>query len=119
MQCTEEHIETAAEGQDSECSTEEKFCPFDDELADPTINCKHVSMGRYKIATGPHKGHLKMKQSRCKYCKERMKINKEKRRAPPTCFECSFHSVAVCKKFYCWQRHLAAVRRVQEEEFVI
>jgi hypothetical protein len=91
----------------------------EDELADPTFNCKHVSMGRYKIATGPHKGHLKMKQSRCKYCKERMKINKEKGRAPPTCFECSFHSVAVCKKFNCWQRHLAAVQRVQEEEFAI
>jgi hypothetical protein len=68
MQCTEEHIETAAEGQNSECSTEEEFCPFEDELADSTFNCKHVSMGRYKIATGPHNGHLKMKQSRCKYC---------------------------------------------------
>jgi hypothetical protein len=28
MQCTEEHIETAAEGQESECSTE--YCPFEE-----------------------------------------------------------------------------------------
>jgi hypothetical protein len=48
-----------------------------------------------------------------------MKMNKEKGRAPPTCFECSFHSVAVCKKHNCWQRHLAAVLRVQDEEFAI
>ena len=91
----------------------------EDEEADPTFNCKHVSMGRYKIATGPYRGHLKMKQSRCKYCKERMKQIHQKGRAPPTCFECSFHSVAVCKKFNCWQRHLADVQRVQDEEFAI
>ncbi len=30
MQCMEEHIETAAEGQDSESSTEEEFCPFEE-----------------------------------------------------------------------------------------
>ena len=91
----------------------------EDEEADPTFNCKHVSMGRYKIATGPYRGHLKMKQSRCKYCKERMKQIHQKGRAPPTCFECSYHSVAVCKKYNCWQRHLAAVQRVQDEEFAI
>ena len=28
MQCIEDHIETAVEGQQSECSTEEEFCPF-------------------------------------------------------------------------------------------
>ena len=30
MQCTEDHIETAAEGQDSECSTEEEICPVEE-----------------------------------------------------------------------------------------
>ncbi len=30
MQCIEDHIETAVEGQDSECSTEAEFCPFEE-----------------------------------------------------------------------------------------
>ena len=40
-------------------------------------------------------------------------------RAPPTCFECSFHKVAVCKKFNCWSRHLAEVTRDAEASFAI
>ena len=30
MQCIEDQIETAVEGQQSECSTEEEFCPFEE-----------------------------------------------------------------------------------------
>ena len=85
----------------------------------PTTHCKHTSMGQYRISSGTYKGSLKNKQSRCRYCKERMKETGQKGRAPPTCYGCSFHGLAICKKFNCWQRHLAAVRRDHEEEFGI
>ena len=85
----------------------------------PTELCKHVSMGQYRIRTGTYKGCLKNKQSRCKYCKERMNIHGQKGRAPPTCFGCSHHGLAICKKFNCWQRHLADVKSEHEEEFAI
>ena len=38
---------------------------------------------------------------------------------PPTCFGCSHHGLAICKKFNCWQRHLADVKSEHEEEFAI
>jgi hypothetical protein len=40
-------------------------------------------------------------------------------RAPPTCFHCSFHKVAVCKKYNCWSRHIAEVNREAENSFAI
>jgi hypothetical protein len=35
--------------------------------------------------------------------------------SPPTCFCCSFHDIAVCRKYNCWERHLAEVRRNMQE----
>ncbi len=64
----------------------------------PTELCKHVSMGQYRIRTGTYKVCLKNKRSRCKYCKERMNIHDQKGRPPPTCFGCSHHGLAICKK---------------------
>ncbi len=54
---------------------------------------------------------IKSKQARCKYCAMRMKIAKQKGVSPPTSFCCSFHDVAVCKIFQCWERHLTEVTR--------
>ena len=39
--------------------------------------------------------------------------------SPPTCFQCSFHEVAVCRKHNCWERHLAEVRQNQRDGFEI
>jgi hypothetical protein len=41
-----------------------------------------------------------------------MNANHEKGRAPPICFGCSHHGLAICKKFNCWQRHLADVDKI-------
>jgi hypothetical protein len=87
--------------------------------SNPTFNCRQCSMGQYKIKDGAYKGSLKTKQKRCKYCRERKDELMEMGRAPPTCFECSFHKVAVCKKFNCWSRHLAEVTRDAEASFAI
>ena len=74
----------------------------------PTLHCKHVSMGQYRVLTGTYKGSLKSKQARCKYCALRRKDTREKGNSPPTCFCCSFHDVAVCKNTIVgkciWQR---------------
>jgi hypothetical protein len=77
----------------------------------PTFHCKHVPIGQYKVLSGTYKGSVKSKQARCKYCAMRMKIAKQKGVSPPTSFCCSFHDVAVCKKFQCWERHLTEVTR--------
>jgi hypothetical protein len=89
------------------------------EHENPTQHCKHVSMGQYKVTTGTNKGYLKSKQARCKYCKTRKKNAKEAGVSPPTCYHCSFHDVAVCRKFNCWERHLAEVRQNQRDGFEI
>jgi hypothetical protein len=89
------------------------------EAENPTLHCKHVSMGQYRVLTGTYKGSLKSKQARCKYCALRRKDTREKGNSPPTCFCCSFHDVAVCKKYNCWQMHLAEVERNQRDEFAI
>ena len=81
------------------------------EADNPTIHCKHVSLGQYKVLTGSYKGSVKSKQARCKYCAIRLKIRNQKGVSPPTCFCCSYHDVAVCKKFNCWERHLTEVTR--------
>jgi hypothetical protein len=81
----------------------------------PTQHCKHVPLGQYKVTSGTYKGTLKSKQARCKYCAERKRKAKEAGFAPPTLFCCSFHDIAVCRKFNCWARHLAEVKRNMEE----
>ena len=85
----------------------------------PTLHCKHVSMGTYKVLTGAYKGTLKSKQARCKYCALRRKDKREKGNSPPTCFCCSFHDIAVCKKYNCWQMHLTEVERNAKDGFAI
>jgi hypothetical protein len=89
------------------------------EDSNPIHHCKHLSLGSFKVASGNLKGNLKRKQNRCKYCRIRMALAGEKGRSPHTCFGCSFHNVAVCKKYNCWQRHLADVHKQQNEEFFI
>ena len=85
----------------------------------PTQHCKHVPLGQYKVISGTHKGAIKSKQARCKYCHERKKRASESGVSPPTCFQCCFHEVAVCRKFNCWERHLAEVRKNQKDGFEI
>ena len=53
--------------------------------------------------------------------KERQRIDEagEQGSAPRTCFQCVVHGVAVCKKFNCWQLHLAEVTQEHENEFSI
>jgi hypothetical protein len=89
------------------------------ESENPTINCKHVPLGQYRVSSGVYKGSLKSKQSRCKYCPLRKKNNSESGTSPPTCFCCSFHNVAICKKYNCWQLHLSEVTRQAQEEHAI
>jgi hypothetical protein len=90
-----------------------------DAPSNPVFHCKQSSMGQYRVKDGTYKNSLKTKQKRCKYCRERKDELMEMGRAPPTCFECSFHKVAVCKKFNCWSRHLAEVSREAEASFAI
>ena len=85
----------------------------------PTHHCKHLPLGLFRVKTGNLKGNLKSKQGRCKYCRIRMHLAGEKGRSPHTCFGCSYHEVAVCKKFNCWQRHLAEVDKNCLDEFAI
>ena len=89
------------------------------EVENPTLHCKHVSLGKYKVTSGTYKGSLKTKQGRCRYCAQRMKANKESGNYPPTCLCCSFHGVAVCRKYNCWQRHLSEVEKIMNDEFAI
>ena len=85
----------------------------------PTQHCKHVPIGQYKVTSGTYKGSVKSKQARCKYCHERKKKESQSGVSPPTCFHCSFHEVAVCRKFNCWERHLAEVTRNARDGFAI
>jgi hypothetical protein len=85
----------------------------------PTVHCKHVPIGQYRVSTGTYKGSLKSKQSRCKYCPLRRRADDESGTSPPTCFCCSFHDVAICKKYNCWQLHLNEVERNAQDEFAI
>jgi hypothetical protein len=39
----------------------------------PTLHCKHVPIGQYKVHAGKYEGNLKSKQARCKYCSKRKK----------------------------------------------
>ncbi len=48
-----------------------------------------------------------------------MQLAGEKGRSPHTCFGCSFHEVAVWKKFNSWERHLAEVDKTFIDEFAI
>jgi hypothetical protein len=41
------------------------------EEENPTQHCKHVPIGQYRVTSGTHKGAIKSKQARCKYCHER------------------------------------------------
>ena len=77
----------------------------------PTLHCKHVPLGQYKVLSGTYKVSLKSKQARCKYCAIRIRLAKETGVSPPTCFCCGYHEIAVCKKFNCWERHLTEVTR--------
>jgi hypothetical protein len=90
-----------------------------EEAVNPTLHCKQVALGQYKIQAGNNKGFVKQKQARCKYCRQRIDEAGEQGRAPRTCFQCVVHGVAVCKKFNCWQRHLAEVTQEHENEFGI
>ena len=89
------------------------------EESNPIHHCKHLSLGTFKVLSGNLKGNIKRKQMRCKYCRLRMKLAGEKGRSPHTCFGCSFHEVAVCKKYNCWQRHLAEVHKQQNDPYFI
>ena len=86
-----------------------------DEPSNPTFHCKQISLGHYKVKDGTYKGNIKTKQKRCKYCRERKDEANEMGRAPPTCFHCSFHKVAVCKKYNCWSHNIAEVNRGEAE----
>ena len=81
------------------------------EEEDPTIHCKHVPLGQYRVTSGTYKGSLKSKQARCKYCPLRKRKQGESTVSPPTCYWCSFHEVAICRKHNCWERHLTEVTR--------
>ncbi len=72
-----------------------------------------------KIASGNLKDTTKRKQNRCKYCKIRMAINEETGRSPHTTFGCSYHNVAVCKKYNCWHRHMSEVNKNHLDKFAI
>ncbi len=85
----------------------------------PTLHCKQVPMGKYRVTSGAYKNTLKNKQRRCRYCAQRMKNKKESGNSPPTSFCCSFHNVAVCRKYNCWQMHLSEVERNLNDEFAI
>ena len=85
----------------------------------PSHHCKHLPLGTFTVGSGNLKGTIKRKQNRCKYCKIRMKMRGETGRSPHTTFGCSFHEVAVCKKFNCWDRHLAEVQNNHSDEFAI
>jgi hypothetical protein len=85
------------------------------EAENPAISCKHVPMGQYRVISGNYKGSVKSKQARCKYCPLRKRKEGESTVSPPTCFWCSFHEVAVCRKHNCWDRHLAEVTRNYNE----
>ena len=85
----------------------------------PIHHCKHLPLGTFTVASGNLKGTIKRKQNRCKYCKIRMKMRGQTGRSPHTTFGCSFHEVAVCKKFNCWDRHLAEVQNNHSDEFAI
>jgi hypothetical protein len=78
------------------------------EEGNPTLHCKHVSIGLYKVQGGTYEGTLKSK-----------KKDVQNGTSPPTCFWCSFHEVAVCRKFNCWERHLSEVERNAQNEFAI
>jgi hypothetical protein len=85
------------------------------EEENPTMHCKHVPLGQYRVTSGTYKGSVKSKQARCKYCPLRKRREGESTVSPPTCFWCGFHEVAVCRKHNCWERHLAEVTRNYEE----
>ena len=85
------------------------------EEENPTMHCKHVPLGQYRVTSGTYKGSVKSKQARCKYCPLRKRKEGESTVSPPTCFWCGFHEVAVCRKHNCWERHLAEVTRNYEE----
>ncbi len=90
-----------------------------DEPSNPTFHCKQISLGQYKVKDDTYKGNIKTKQKHCKYCRERKDEANETGRAPPTCFHCSFHKVAVCKKYNCWSRHIVEVNREAQNSFAI
>ena len=81
----------------------------------PTTHCKQVPLGKYRVTSGTYKGAVKSKQARCKYCPLRKRKDGESTVSPPTCFWCSFHEVAICRKHNCWERHLAEVTRNHNE----
>ncbi len=86
------------------------------EAENPTINCKHVPLGQYRVISGTYKGRVKSKQARCKYCPLCKRREGESTVSPPTCFFwCSFHEVAICRKHNCSERHLAEVTRNHNE----
>ncbi len=85
----------------------------------PTIHCKHVPLGQYKVLSGTYKGSLKSKQARCKYCAIRIRHAKETGVSPPTCFCCAHHEIAVREKFNCWERHLTEVTRNHRDGLAI
>jgi len=85
----------------------------------PVLHCKHVPIGLYKVESGTYKGTLQSKQARCKFCSQRKRKDGQNGTSPPTCYWCSFHEVAVCRKFNCWERHLAGVERNARDEFAI
>jgi hypothetical protein len=95
----------AAQLNDRPCSQKQR----EGKESNPIHHCKHLSLGSFKVASGNLKGNIKRKQNRCKYCRLRMKLAGEKGLSPHTCFGCSFHEGAVCRKYNCWQRHLAEV----------
>ncbi len=68
-----------------------------EEAVNPTLHCKQVALGQYRIQAGNNKGFVKQKQARCKYCRHRIDEAGEQGRAPRTCFQCVVHGVAVCK----------------------
>ncbi len=44
----------------------------------PTLHCKHVPIGQYRVHAGKYEGNLKSKQARCKYCSKRKTKDKER-----------------------------------------
>ena len=87
------------------------LCPF----LCPSHHCKQVPLGQYRVTSGTYKGAVKSKQARCKYCPLRKRREGESTVSPPTCFWCSIHEVAICRKHNCWERHLAEVTRNHNE----
>ena len=52
----------------------------------PTLHCKHVAIGQYRVHAGKYKDSLKSKQARCKFCSQRKrKDGMTNGTSPPTC----------------------------------